>query len=280
MRYRLLAIDLDHTLVRGVAGVSPANREALARVQEAGCRVVFCTGRGRYTTLPVAEELGLAGGPHILFNGAAIFSTLREPPDEVLLLEREAVDHCLRLAGDCDLGLSGFEDPRQGDLVRLAHPNAELRRWAEANRDRTVWVDDLEAILGRPMVAFLFWGAEEDVRRLRERLGDPPGVAPPRVATSKVLDSWVLELSAPGGTKGAALARLAGRLGVRREEIVAIGDAHPDICMIEYAGLGVAVGDAVEELKAVADYIGPTCEEDCVADVVERFILSDRGDGL
>jgi len=273
MRYRLLAIDLDHTLVRGLAGVSPANREALALAQAAGCRVVFCTGRGRYTTLPVAEELGLADGPHILFNGAAIFSTLRQPPGEVLLLEREAVEHCLQLAGDCDLGVSGFEDPRQGDLVRLARPNAALHRWAQANRDRAVWVDGLEDILERPMVAFLFWGAEEDVRQLQQRLGDPPGVAPPRVATSKVLDSWVLELSAPGGTKGAALARLAERLGVPREEIVAIGDSHPDICMIEYAGLGVAVGDGVEELQAVADYIGPTCEDDCVADVIRRFIL-------
>ena len=277
MRYRLLAIDLDHTLVRGLGGVSPANREALALAQAAGCRVVFCTGRGRYTTLPVAEELGLADGPHILFNGAAIFSTLRRPPDEVLLLEREAVENCLRLVGDCDLGLSGFEDPRHGDLVRLARPNAALLRWAEANHDRAVWVDGVEDILARPLVAFLFWGAEDEVRRLQQRLGDPPGVAPPRVATSKVLDSWVLELSAPGGTKGAALARLARRLGVPREAVVAIGDSHPDICMIEYAGLGVAVGDAVEEVQAAADYIGPTCEDDCVAEVVRRFILTDRG---
>jgi Cof subfamily protein (haloacid dehalogenase superfamily) len=275
MDYQLLAIDLDHTLVQGLAGVSPANREALALAQEAGCRVVFCTGRGRYTTLPVAEELGLAEGPHILFNGAATFSTLRQPPDEVLLLEREAVENCLALAGECELGLSGFEDPRRGDLVRLTRPNAVLHRWAEANRDRALWVDGVEDIVSRPMVAFLFWGAEEEVRRLQQQLGDPPGVAPPRVATSKVLDGWVLELSAPGGTKGAALARLAGRLGIRREAIVAIGDSHPDICMIEYAGLGVAVGDAVEELRAAADYVGPTCEDDCVAEVVRRFILAD-----
>jgi len=275
MRYRLLAVDLDHTLLRGLSGVSPANQEAIALAQAAGCRVVFCTGRGRFTALPVAEELGLVEGPHILFNGAALFSTLRRPPDEVLLLEREAVERCLELAGDCDLGLSGFEDPRYGDLVRLTRPNDALRRWAEANRDRAVWVGSVEEILSRPLVAFLFWGAEDDVRRLRERLGDPPDVSPPRVATSKVLDSWVLELSAPGGTKGAALARLAAQLGIEREAVIAIGDAHPDICMIEYAGLGVAVADAAEELLAVADYIGPRCEEDCVAHVVGRFILGE-----
>ncbi len=273
MPYRLLAVDLDHTLLRGLSGVSPANREALQRARAAGCRVVFCTGRGRFSTMPVAEELDLLDGPHILFNGAAVFETLRRPPDEVLLLSREAIEHCLRLAEPTDLGYSGFEDPRRGDTVHCTRPNDELRRWVEANQDRAVWVASTGEVLARPLVAFLFWGAEAQVRQLRDRLGDPPGVSPPRVATSKVLDSWVLELSAPGATKGAALARLAERLRVPRAEVVAIGDAHPDMCMIEYAGLGVAVGNAPPEVQAVADYVAPTCEDDAVAHVIGRFIL-------
>jgi len=278
MRYRLLAVDLDHTLLRGLKGVSPGNREALARARAAGCRVVICTGRGRFSTLPVAEELELLDGPHLLFNGAAVFSTLRRAPEEVLLLEREAVERCLALADSAELGYSGFEDPRQGDAVRCAQPNEELRRWVEANPDRAVWVEGLGEVLARPLVAFLFWGTEAQVRELRDRLGDPSGVAPPRVATSKVLDSWVLELSAPGATKGVALSRLAGRLGVPREQVVAIGDAHPDICMIEYAGLGVAVGDGAPEVLAAADYVAPSCDDDAVAHVIERFILP--GDGV
>jgi HAD superfamily hydrolase (TIGR01484 family) len=274
MRYRLFAVDLDHTLLRGLRGVSPANRDALDRARAAGCRVMFCTGRGRFSTLPVAEELGLLEGPHLLFNGAAVFPTLRRPPEEVLLLQRSAVEHCLRLADSCGLGYSGFEDPRRGDAVHCTQPNDELRRWVEANPDRAAWVDSVEDVLAQPLVAFLFWGAEAQVRELRERLGDPPGVSPPRVATSKVLDSWVLELSAPGATKGAALARLAEGLGVPRAEVVAIGDSHPDISMIEYAGLGVAVGDAAPEVLAAADYVAPRCDVDAVAHVVERFILA------
>jgi Cof subfamily protein (haloacid dehalogenase superfamily) len=277
MRYRMLAVDLDHTLLRGLRGVSLANRDALARARAAGCQVVICTGRGRFSTLPVAEELDLLDGPHLLFNGAALFSSLRRPPDEVLLLEREAVEHCLQLAGSTTLGYSGFEDPRRGDAVHCAQPNEELLRWMEANQDRAAGVESVDEVLARPLVAFLFWGAEAQMRELRERLGDPPGVSPPRVATSKVLDSWVLELSAPGATKGAAISRLAGRLGITAHEIIAIGDAHPDICMIEYAGLGVAVGDGAPEVCAVADYVAPPCDEDAVAHVVERFILSDPG---
>jgi Cof subfamily protein (haloacid dehalogenase superfamily) len=275
MRYRLLALDLDHTLVTGVQGVSPRNREALARARAAGCRVIFCTGRGRYSTLPVAAELGLLDGPHILFNGAAIFPSLKRPPEDVLLLEREAIEQCLSAVETGALGLSGFEDPRCGDRVFLTQPNAVLRRWAEHNPERARWADSLEGVLSRPLIAFLMWGEEAQVRRLRAELGEPSGVSSPRVAWSKVLDGYVVELSAPGGTKGAALARLAGRLGIDREAVVAVGDAHADICMLKYAGLGVAVGNAVDEAKAEADYVGPACADDCVAHVVDRFILSD-----
>jgi HAD superfamily hydrolase (TIGR01484 family) len=274
MRYQLLALDLDNTLLSGLVGVSEANRSALARAEQAACRVVLCTGRGRFTTRPVLDELETLTGPHILFNGGATFSSIEETPDEVLLLPRPTVAQCLEAAAPLALGVSGFEDPRHSDLVYLAQPTDGLRRWADFNRGRTQWVDSTDDILARDLVALLFWGEEPVVERLEAILGEPQGLASPRLGASRLLESHLMELSAAGGTKGEALARLAQRLDVPRSAVIAMGDARPDMGMIEYAGLGVAVGNAVDEVKEVADYIAPPVEGDAVAHVVERFILA------
>jgi hypothetical protein len=135
-------------------------------------------------------------------------------------------------------------------------------------------VDRAEEILERRLVVFLFWGAEEEVQVLLDLIGQPTGLAPPRPGVSRLLESHLIEVSAAGGTKGEALARLARRLRIPRSSVIAIGDAAPDISMIQYAGLGVAVANAKDEVRAVADYIAPACDEDGVAHVVERFILS------
>jgi hypothetical protein len=274
MRYELLVVDLDNTLLSGPTGVSEANREALARAEQVGCRVIVCTGRGRFTTRPVVDELGPVSGPHILYNGGATFPSLDADPDEVLLLPREAVERCLRLAAPLRLGVSGFEDPRHGDLVYLARAIDGLQRWAEMNRGRIAWVDSAEEVAAHDLVALLFWGDENEIERLQEALGEPAGLATPRLGTNQFLGTHLVELSATGGTKGEALARLASRLGVPRSAIIAVGDARPDISMMQFAGLGVAVGNASEEVKAVADYLAPPVGEDAVAHVVERFIVA------
>jgi Cof subfamily protein (haloacid dehalogenase superfamily) len=277
MRYELLAVDIDNTLLAGLVGVAAANRAALRQAEAAGCRVCICTGRGRFTTRPVAEELGPLSGPHILFNGGARFPSLDGEPDEVLLLPRLAVEQCIETAMELGLGVSGFDDPRRSDLVYLARPTDGLRRWADFNRGRTAWVEDVAEITSRDLVALVFWGDEEQVERLHECLGCPAGLAPPRTGVSRLLESHLIELSAAGGTKGEALARVAERLGMRRTAVIAVGDSRPDISMIEYAGLGIAVGNASDEVRAAADYIAPPVDEDAVAHVVERFIVAEQG---
>jgi hydroxymethylpyrimidine pyrophosphatase-like HAD family hydrolase len=171
------------------------------------------------------------------------------------------------------MGISGFEDPRRGDRVYVDQPNEGLRRWAAENPERVVMVDDVEGIIDRDLVVLLCWGTEEQARRLQRTIGQPRAFAPTRVAPALQLDSYLLDVTAAGATKGEALARLAQRLGVHRSSVIAMGDAPPDIGMIRYAGLGVAVGNATHEVKEAADYVAPSVEEDAVAHVVERFVL-------
>lgn len=273
MEYRILAIDLDNTLLQARTEVSAANRQALDLAEQAGCRVVICTARGRYSTRPVLGSLGSISGPHIVFNGAATFPCFDGDPEEVLTLDRDVLRERLQAAGEHGMGVSGFEDPRHGDRVYVDRPNEGLRRWAADNPERVVMVDDVEDIIDRDLVVLLCWGTQEQARRLQRAIGRPKALAPTRVAPALQFDSYLLDVTAAGATKGEALARLAERLNVDRSAVIAVGDAPPDIGMIRYAGLGVAMGNASEEVRQAADHVAPPVEHDGVARVVERFIL-------
>lgn len=273
MSYRILAIDLDNTLVSGLTGISEASRGALARAEAAGCRVVICTARGRWTTRPVLHELPPISGPHIVFNGAATFSCFEDEPDEVLILDRDVVREGAAVASERGMGLSGFEDPRHGDRVYVDRPTDGLRRWATDNPERVVVVNDVTHITDRDLVVLLGWGTEQQAHAVQQAIGRPSALGPVRVAPALQFDSYLLEITPAGATKGEALARLARRLDVDRSAVIAVGDAPPDVGMIQYAGLGVAVGNATDEVKGAADYVAPPVEEDAVAHVVERFIL-------
>ena len=273
MQYRILAIDIDNTLLQGLTGVSKGNREALLRAEEAGCRVVLCTARGRYSTRPVLAEFGPLSGPHIVFNGAATFSRFDDHPDEVLVLDRELLREHGHAAAAIGVGLSGFEDPRAGDRVYVDHPNEGLRQWSAANPERVVRVGSTEEVIERDLVALLCWGTEAQAHSVRDIIGAPAAFSPPRVAPALQFGSYLLEVTAAGATKGEALARLSRDLGIPRDAVIAVGDAEPDIGMIRFAGLGVAVENAKEDVRAAADYVAPPCSEDAVAHIVERFIL-------
>jgi len=274
MRYRILAVDLDNTLLNEDGAVSDRNLRALHRAEEAGCRVVICTARGRCSTLPAWEAMQPVSGPHIVFNGAAIYACLDSEPIDLLVMDQEVVLRRFADAGCEGIGVSSFEDPRHGDSVHCAQPTPALRGWMEQIDGRGVLRSSVDEALDRSSVAVLCWGTQEQLESLAERLGDHDEFTSPRVAPALQHDSWLLELTAHGATKGGALSRLAVRLGVARDSVIGMGDAPADISMLEYAGLGVAVGNAKDDVKAVADYISASADEDGVAEVVERFVLS------
>ena len=274
MPYRILAIDLDNTFLDSRGDVTETNLRALHDAEAAGCRVVICTARGRLSTLPVWEELQPISGPHIVFNGSTTFQDLHCDPMEVLLMDPVVL--CRRFAeSEPDgIGVTGYEDPRIGDRVYVAQPTPALAAWVDMFSDRVVHVDSIDEALGRDLVAVLGWGTEEQLLGLEERLGECDGFTAPRVAPALQHDSWLMELTADGATKGAALHRVAQSLGVPADQVIAMGDAPADISMIEYAGLGVAVENAKDSVKSVANYVAPSSDDAGVAHVVERFILS------
>jgi Cof subfamily protein (haloacid dehalogenase superfamily) len=87
---------------------------------------------------------------------------------------------------------------------------------------------------------------------------------------------FFLEFLESGVTKGSSLNHLIGKLGIKREEVIAIGDSYNDLAMIEFAGLGVAMGNAPDDIKQKADYVTDTNMNDGVAKVVEKFVLKSK----
>jgi Cof subfamily protein (haloacid dehalogenase superfamily) len=271
---RAVFLDLDGTLVGSEGRVSPRVRRAVTRAREAGCHVVLCTGRSRYATVPVADrDLGFRGYA-IVSNGAVV---MHLGSGELLCCNRipsPVACRVIRTFLDAGVSAHAYEDSIESARI-LYHPdygpesfNPERHRPWPAMRDSLPY--DPICISG--------YGPEEQLRPLAERLTleAPPGTYVEEAGTHR---SWCVEVHHEQSGKCNGLQRVAERLGVAREEILAIGDHLNDLRMLRFAGTGVAMGNALPEVRADADYVTGTVEQDGVAEAIERFVLGGTGRG-
>lgn len=264
MKYQLVAIDLDGTLIGPDLHVLPRDREAIERAREAGVRVTIATGRGFPVTRNYARDLDLAT-PVICYQGGLI----KDPNSGEVLYEAtlpaDTYVEAVQLAQEEDLDFHVYV----GDTVYLA----EMRR-SRAFYDR--WfalpfrqIDDLIADIDDPPIKFLIT-AEEDKADEVEKTWKAHFDGRLQIVRSHPL---FVEGTSLGVSKGSALARLAAHLGIAREAVIAVGDNDNDRSMIRWAGLGVAMAGAPPDLQADADYVAPAQSGAGVADVIERFVL-------
>jgi len=265
MRPRIVAIDLDGTLLPATKRLTPRAREAVRAVRAAGVEVVLATGKTFHLAAGYAGELGLAG-PLIALDG----SLVREWPGGETIVSTgipagRAREVLARIAAH-DLR-TFLTDGTDRFLI-----DAELGSWEgflSAYSDRaTPAAAPGDAAAGDPFfVAAL--GAYDEVLRGEVALRDfhEDGL---RVFTAEFREPGVgLLVVKPRTHKGAALSFVAERLGIPREETAAIGDWRNDVEMIEWAGVGVAMADAHPEVLAVADVVLP---DDCESDGVARWL--------
>lgn len=262
---KLIAIDLDDTLLNTERHVSPRNREAIRAARERGVMVTLATGRMYQSALPYALELGL-DVPLITYQGALIKTALT---GEELLhhpIPLDVAQTIIRLVEDSPVQLNLYVDDElyvseltergqaYADRVRVPiHPVGRLSTWLKQAPTKIVIVHDPEAIAGI-------------CAEIQARLGD-------RV---RLTCSWphFLEISHPDASKGQALAFFSQRYGISPAKMMACGDGENDLDMIRYAGLGVVMGNGQERAKQVADYVTKTNDEDGVAEAIERFVLN------
>lgn len=272
--YRLIASDLDETLLDSTHHVPERVRAAISAAREKGVRFVPCTGRPFESVNVTLDELGLLGlpGEYVLsFNGGVVTENSSGVPLTSCKLDRErarelyarGVEHgfCMHIN---TLG-----------PVYLYNYVPEERAYIEGRMDivETMAPTLDEAVGDQDVVKLIYMCLDqerlEDVERMFAQEGLTDGL------DVYYSGNRYLEFNAPGINKGAGLLALAGRLGIAREEVMAIGDNSNDIPMLRAAGLGVAVANATDEAKAAADYV---CQADndhgAVAEALEKFVLS------
>ena len=280
---RLVAIDIDGTLLPSFSQtISPRNAEALRAAQRAGVTVAIATGRRTAYTAPLLQGLGLrADMPLITSNGAVTRTLGGDPIDRSHLKASVARELCGLLRPFGTLVFT-FDMVGRGELIledfKQAHQRISL--WVEANRDAIEIVQPLENALldGKDPIQGMVTGGVERMRQAEKalRVSNLTSFCTAVRTEYPARDLSIVDLLPPGVSKGWALERLAARLGVDRKETMAIGDNWNDVNMLEWAGQAVLMGNAAQDLRAMAKTNGwkqaPPNDEDGVAVTLERAL--------
>lgn len=257
---RLVALDIDGTLVDGAGRIPAELASAVADVQDAGVPVVLCTGRGWHSTHEVADALRLAHGPHVTSNGAVLVTYPPLHVDEVITFDPGDVIE--RVAREHPRCLIAVEVVGQGYLVNRHFPDGEL--------GGTIEVVDLDTLARRPATRVVVRdpdASDGEFIQLAERMGLTG------VSYAVGYTAW-LDIAPEGIDKAHGLAQVCTRLGVDPADVLALGDGRNDIEMLAFAGRGVALGDAPPEVQDAADEVTGLFAEGGTTDELRRWFPS------
>lgn len=267
MSYKMIVLDMDDTLLTDEHIISDATKTALMLAQENDIKVVLASGRPTYAMLDAAKELKLAEyGSFILsFNGAKITNCQTNEELFSSTLSPETVHQLFDLSQREDIWIHTYMNDEI--ITQENNPFTEIEGQLTGLPIKTV--ADFKQAVSSPVVKVLMVKEENLLKevetKLQKELADDLSVM-----RSK---PYFLEFTELGVTKGTSLAILIEKLGISREEVIAIGDSYNDVAMIEFAGLGVAMGNAPDDVKQLADYVTDTNNNDGIAKVIDTFIL-------
>ena len=269
--YSIIALDLDGTLTNSEKNITPRTFDALMKAQREGVRLVLASGRPTFGIAALANQLQLAdyGGYVLSYNGGRIIDWC-----EKTVIFSQVVDQKLVPI------LYDFAEKAQLPIVTYL-PEAIL-----ASKNEGEYLAEEARINGMPVVVaqnfveeamqiaggstkFLIPGEPELLIQLESEM---------KVALSAQMEvfrsaPFFLELPPTGIDKAQSLQRLLTHLGLERESLMAFGDGFNDLSMIQFAGQGVAMANAVEEVKSIADFVTTSNEEDGIAHALEQLLF-------
>lgn len=269
MDIKILALDLDGTLTNSEKKISSHTKETLQRAMEDGVTVVLASGRPLVGIKPLAKELELSNysGYILAYNGGQIIDchTGGEVYQKVLNPERIATIY--DVARKFDVAMLTYDGE---DIITEDDTDPYVLRECFINKVKVRKIEDIVGYVTYPVPKCLVVGEHDKLLPVRDYLKEKYG----EELSIYFSEPFFLEIMPLGVEKSASLDFLLNRLQLSREELMACGDGLNDITMLQYAGLGVAMGNACKEAKDVADYITVSNDEDGVAKAVNRFILS------
>lgn len=274
MKYKMICIDMDGTLLNSKKVISEKNRECLKKAYDMGVHIIICTGRNAKNAIYFSNLLGVNCAV-IANNGAWVIDE-----DKEVILSRNTLtfEQCNEIREICKK-YKGVPSFHSKDKV---YWNSKFRRFIsdwlynlripEENKIDNLNIRDDEDFkgifqkehIGKCIIIDL---KESKLLNIKNELNKIGGY---EICSS---GKHSLEINNKGVSKGKAVKLLGEKYNIKREEIICIGDNENDISMVEYAGLGVAMGNGIKSLKEVADYITDSNDNDGVSKVICEFIL-------
>lgn len=270
MKYKLLVLDIDGTLLNGKKQISHRTKVALLKAQQLGVQIVLASGRPTYGVWPIAKalEMDINGGYILSYNGGQIINAQTKE----LLFEKRIDPQMLplleRLAKKNGFPIFTYHENR---IITNTPKNKRIRNEAKLNEMEidavTGFAESIHFSPCKCMVVGEDAQALDGLRRyMKKHLAGTLDLFPS--------EDYFLEIVPQSIDKANTLSVLADKLNIEKDAIIAVGDGVCDVTMIQIAGFGVAMGNAQISVKSCADYVTGTNDEDGVASVVERHILA------
>lgn len=268
MKYKVIVLDLDGTLTNSNKKISPKTKAILIDAQKKGLKVVLASGRPTYGVLPLAEELELKryGGYILSYNGANIIDC---STDEMLFgstLPEDSIPVIADLAKQYQVDLLSYE----GDsIITDNKENIYAMKESKINQLPLRQVGAMEDYIHFPVTKFIMLGDSDHLVKVESPVRDTLG----EHFSVYRSEGYFLEIMPENIDKAQSLERLLAHLELSKEQMIACGDGFNDLSMLEYAGLGVAMENAIPQAKEIADYVTASNDEDGIAQVVEKFFF-------
>ncbi len=267
--YKLLVLDLDGTLVTGKKDITQYTVDVLRQAQQQGVRVVLASGRPTHGIMPMARQLEIAsyGGFIMSFNGGMIIDAASGEVVYQATLPAEVIAPLYEMSSEAGAVISTYRD----EFVICEQPDDKyMSIEISLTRMTACPVESFVDAVDFAATKCLAVGDPERLIGLREQVMERFS----HCMNAFRSEPFFLELVPKGIDKALSLSRLLDHLKLSRDEVVAIGDGFNDLSMIEFAGLGVAMANAQEQVRQAANYITPLSnDEDGVADFIHKFML-------
>ncbi|MGF1722375.1 Cof-type HAD-IIB family hydrolase [Vibrio kyushuensis] len=267
--YKLIALDMDGTLLNSEKQISELTKKAISSARDKGVKVVLASGRPIDGMVDKLQELNIEGNDEFVlyYNGSMVKELGSQKVIHRHIISGKSAKQVAKLAEQLNLNVHAFSE-----VHGLITPvNSEYTQLEATINGLTITEMDFDTLEdNHPIIKVMIVG---EANKLTQAISDIP---------SSFYNDYTIVQSAPffleflslGSNKGLGIEAIAKHLNIDSSEIICVGDAENDNHMIKFAGLGVAMENAMDETKALADYIAPSNDHDGVADVINKFILT------
>lgn len=273
MKYRLVALDLDGTLLDSTLQIRRQTVDALQRVRDRGAQVMIVTGRHHTAAHAYWHQLNLEL-PAICCNGTYVYDFRTGRPLVGNPLTRDEARELLTIVREHPVHVGVYVDEAMTYEADAPHL-AGMRRWGatlpEAVRPRLEPVASFDRLIDEASAIWKFLLASDDAEALgacEQAIGAHPGFACVRSSRARA------DVSRAGNSKGQRLAEFIVQQGILPQQVIAFGDQDNDREMLELAGLGVAMGNSHAGVRQSADWVTGSNDSDGIAEALERFVLT------